>query len=88
MVQSHLSGRKQCCKVNAHISNIEGIRYRVPQGSCVGSLLFLMYLNDLPLVLDNATVTMHADHTSTSHSSKSVDAINSAINNDLPNLKL
>ena len=47
-----------------------------------------MYINDLPLLLDNAKVTMYADDTSISYSSKSVDAINSAINDDLSNLKL
>ena len=86
--RSYLSGRKQCCKVNGHISNIESIRYGVPQGSCLGPLLFLIYINDLPLALDNAKVTMYADDTSISYSSKSVDEINSAINDDLSNLKL
>ena len=51
-----------------------------------------MYINDLPLSFDNAKVTMYADDTSISYSSKSVDAINSAINSaindDLSNLKL
>ena len=50
--------------------------------------LFLIYINDLPLALDNAKVTMYADDTSISYSSKSVDEINSAINDDLSNLKL
>ena len=47
-----------------------------------------MYINDLPLSLDNAKVTMYADDTSISYSSKSVDEINSAILDDLSNLKL
>ena len=43
-----------------------------------------MYIDKFPLVLDNAKVTLYADATSVSHSSKSVDAINSAINYDFP----
>ena len=86
--RSDISGRKQCCKVNGHISNIESVRYEVPQGSCLGPLLLVIYINDLPLALDNAKVTMYADDTSISYSSKSVDEINSAINDDLSNLKL
>ena len=86
--RSYLNGRQQCCKVNGHISKIESLRYGVPQGSCLGPLPSLMYINDLPLSLDNAKVTMYADDTSIFYSSKSVDAINSAINDDLSNLKL
>ena len=33
----------------------------VPQGSCLGSLLFLTFTNDLPYFLQNSNVTMHAD---------------------------
>ena len=86
--RSYLNGRQQCCKMNGHISKIESIQYGVPQGSCLGPLLFLMYINDLPLSLDNAKVTMYADDTSISYSSKPVDAINPAINDDLSNLRL
>ena len=49
--RSYLNGRQQCFKVNGHISKIESIRYGVPQGCCLGPLLFLMYINDLPLSL-------------------------------------
>ena len=54
----------------------------------MGPLLFLMYINGLPLVLDNTKATMYVGDACISYSSKSVNAISSAINDDLSNLKL
>ena len=59
----------------------------LPRGLAWGTS-FSMYINDLALVLYNATVTMYANDTSISYSSKSVDAINSVINDDFSNLTL
>ena len=43
---SYLSGRKQVCKINNEISNTANITCGVPQGSNLGPLLFLVYIND------------------------------------------
>ena len=60
---SYLKNRKQCCKVNGRVSHLDDIKYGVPQGSCLGPLLFLIYINDLPLSLKFSKVNMYADDT-------------------------
>ena len=47
--KSYMSNRKQCCKVNGHVSKLQDIKCGVPLGSCLGPLLFLIYVNDLRL---------------------------------------
>ena len=61
---SYLSNRVQYCRVNGVDSQTENIEIGVPQGSCLGPLLFLVYINDLPRALKNSTISMYADDTS------------------------
>ena len=51
------------------------------------SPFFLIYINDLPLSLKNNDVTMYADDTSISYSSKNIDELNETLNSDLDSWK-
>ena len=55
----------------------------VLQGSCLGPLLYLVYINDLPCIIKNPKVSMYADNTSLYHFSKDISQLNEPISEDL-----
>ena len=62
--RSYQSNRKQVCTVNGVASDIKEIEVGVPQGLCLGPLLFIINISDLPLAVQGSTVSMYADDTS------------------------
>ena len=54
-IRSYLNNRKQFCK-------IQSTEAGVSQGSCLGPLLFFLYINDSTFALCEAHATMYADN--------------------------
>ena len=56
-------GRTQKCVVNGSISESKSLAFGIPQGTILGPLLFILYINDLPNCLENSEPQMYADDT-------------------------
>ena len=62
MISSYLANRYQFTSVNSQKSDKNIIDYGVPQGSILGPILFLLYINDLPKS-SNLKTLLFADDT-------------------------
>ena len=66
---SYLSNRFQQVQISGKLSESKEIKAGVPRGSVIGPLLFLLYINDLPLYIKHCLLDLFADdgtlHTST-----------------------
>ena len=80
---AYLTNRTQSVNINGIQSDAEPILYGVPQGSVLGPLLFVMYINDLPSVTKYCKVHLYADDTLLFFESSSVQAIEGALSQDL-----
>ena len=59
--ESYLSNREQYVSIKNSKSSTRPIKYGVPQGSILGPLLFIVYINDMPKICQNAHFILYAD---------------------------
>ena len=78
-----LSNRSPYLSINRYESGLAAINCVVPQGSVLGSLLFLLYTNDLNQAITFCKVYHFADDTNLLCLSNSIKKLNKLVNADL-----
>ena len=85
--ESYLSNRKQYVSVNGASSDYLIVTCGVPQGSVLGLLLFLIYINDLPLSSSKLAFYLFADDTNIYCESESLTQLLSVVSKELKKVK-
>ena len=85
-VESYLSDRSQYVTYDGMQSQILPIKCGVPQGSILGPLLFIIYMNDICSVSDLLYTILYADDTSVLLNGKNINELLDIINNELQKL--
>ena len=86
--QSYLFDRKQFVTFNGVSSELLVNSCGVPQGSVLGPLLFLLYINDLPSISKILNFYLFADDTNIYYESNSLNELEKTVNKELSKLYL
>lgn len=81
--KSYLKNRKQFVRYQMHDSDKKVIKCGVPQGSILGPLLFILYINDIVNTTSLLELILFADDTTLLFSHRNIASKNNIINNEL-----
>ena len=84
---SYLTGRSQYVSIGDIDSDILNISTGVPQGSVLGTILFLLYINDFHLSSNVLNFHLFADDANLFLSNKKLDALESTLNTELKHVQ-
>ena len=81
--ENYLSNRKQYVSYNSHESQLEDIVCGVPQGSILGPLLFILYVNDITYTSNVLDFILFADDTTILYSHENIESKIDVVNAEL-----
>ena len=82
-LRTFLCDRHQFVYINGYRSSLQLLKCGVPQGSTLGPLLFLLYINDLNLAFNHIVTNHFADDTCLMFSSNNLNSLEKVVNNEL-----
>ena len=80
---SYLDGRTQTTQVGSYVSKTQNTTCGVPQGSVLGPLLFLIYINDIQESSDKLKLFLFADDTNAVYADKNLKSLEFTVNQEL-----
>jgi Reverse transcriptase (RNA-dependent DNA polymerase) len=83
LLASYLSGRSQMVQIGGSLSSAQEVRLSVPQGSILGPLLFLVYINDIFELKLRGTLQLYADDIIIMYSSDNIVDLYDDMQHDL-----
>ena len=79
---SYLNNRMQSTQIGPYISNKANVSYGIPQGSVLGPLLFLLYVNDIHQCSNKLKFYLFADDTNILYADKNLKYLENMVNID------
>ena len=83
LIKSYLTEREQMVQIGDSSSKMAQITHGVPQGSILGPLLFILYINDIANASPCLTFYLFADDTTIFHSDSNIKTLESTLNREL-----
>ena len=88
LLENYLCNRTQAVKINNSSSSVKPVTIGVPQGSILGPLLFILYINDLPMISSDFKPLLFADDTTLCFRGSNYENLIALCNRDLEKLVL